>query len=60
MEDNLNFWQNGRHLNFWAKWKTTSIFGQNGGRPKFLGKMEVDLNFWAKWKTTLIFGQNGR
>jgi hypothetical protein len=27
-------------LNVWAKWKTTSIFGQNRRQPQFLGKME--------------------
>jgi hypothetical protein len=33
-----------------GKWKTTSIFWQNGRRPQFFGKMEDDLIFW----------QNGR
>ena len=45
MEDDLNFFENGRHLNFldngrlpqlFRKWKTTSIFL----------KMEDDLNFF--------------
>jgi hypothetical protein len=54
MEDDLNILENERRpqflgkmeddLNFWAKWKTTSIFGQNGRRPQFLGKMEDDIN----------------
>ena len=48
------FWRNGRQPHFWAKWKTTSI----------LRKMEDDLNFkvngrrpkfQGKRKTTSIF-----
>jgi hypothetical protein len=39
LEDNLNFWEMEDDLN-----KTTSIFGQNGRRPQFLGKMEDNLN----------------
>ena len=35
MEDDLNFWQNGRQPHFKGKWKTTLI----------LIKMEDDLNF---------------
>ena len=33
MEDNLNFFENGRQPHFFGKWKTTSIFF-NGRRPK--------------------------
>ena len=38
----LNFLENGRRLQFFRKWKTTSIFR----------KMEDDFNFFGKWKMT--------
>jgi hypothetical protein len=41
-------------LKFYLKWKTTSIFLQNGKQPQYFGKMEDDINIWAKWKTTSI------
>ena len=45
LEDNLNFLANGRHPQYFGKWKTTSIFW----------KIEDDLIFWGKWKTTKYF-----
>ena len=50
MEDNLNFWANGRRpQNALGKWNTTSTF---------LGKMEDELNFLGKWKTTSTLRQH--
>jgi hypothetical protein len=64
LEDELNSLANGRppqfyvkmedNLNFFAKWKTTSIFLQNGKQPQYFGKFEGNLNILAKWKTTSI------
>ena len=64
LEDELNGLVNGRppqfyvkmedNLNFFAKWKTTSIFLQNGKQPQYFGKFEGNLNILAKWKTTSI------
>ena len=45
LEDNLNFWKMKDYLNFLAKWKTTTIFWQNGRQPQFFSKMEDHLNF---------------
>jgi hypothetical protein len=47
--------------NFLAKWKTTSIFWQNGRRPQLFSKMEDDLNF-RKMEDNLNFKffENGR
>ena len=44
MEDDLNFFRNGRRPKFFGKLKTTSIFGE----------MEDDLNFFEN----LIFWEN--
>jgi hypothetical protein len=39
-------------LNMDDKWKTTSIYFENGKRTQFFGKIKDDLNFREKWKTT--------
>ena len=55
-------------LNFFIKWKTTSIIFlngrqphlQNGRLPQFFNKMEDDLIFISKMEDNLNFQQNGR
>jgi hypothetical protein len=62
MEDDLNFWGNGRRPQFIQKWKTTSTFGEMEDSLSFVkwkttstfGEMEDSLSF-EKWKTTSIF-----
>ena len=36
MEDDLNFFENGRRPQYFCKWKTTSIFFENIRRPQFV------------------------
>jgi hypothetical protein len=61
MEDNLNFFGKMEDdLNILGKWKTTSIFGENGKLPQFLGEMEDDLNFIGKMEDDLNFQVNRR
>jgi hypothetical protein len=46
MEDALNFWTKWKTTSIlFARWKMCSIFWQNGRRPKYFGKKEDDLNF---------------
>ena len=76
MEDNLNFFLNGRRPQIFEKWKTTSNFGKwktisnlkKWKTTSNLKKMEDYLEFFksgknkknSKWKTTSIFKVNGR
>ena len=64
MEDDLNFFENGRRPQLFQKWKTTSIFSKMEDDLNFFkktkttsifSKNEDDLNFFQKWKTTLLF-----
>jgi hypothetical protein len=59
IEDDLNFWGNGRQPQFLGKWKTTSIFGEMEDDLYFFIKMEDDLNF-LKMEDDLNFLKNGR
>ena len=48
-------------LNFWAKWKTTSMFRKT--EDDFNFSIFVNgrrLQFFEKWKTTSFFWKNGR
>jgi hypothetical protein len=42
-------------LNYLRKWKTTSVFEENGRQPQLFRKMADDLNFKGKWKAKLLF-----
>jgi hypothetical protein len=62
LEDNINFWANGRQPQFLEKWKMTSIFAEMEDKLNFLNendlifcKMGDDLNFLGKWKMTSTF-----
>jgi hypothetical protein len=43
-------------LNFFSKWKGSSIFSKNGRRPQLFQKWKK-TSIFRKWKTPLIFWQ---
>ena len=55
MEDDLNYLENGRRPQFFGKWKTTSIFLENGIQPQFRTQIGRRPQLFGKWKTTSIF-----
>ena len=67
MEDDLNFFVNGRRPQFFGKWKKTSIFfvnGRqsqhfvNGRRPQFI--VNISQSQFCKLKTTFSSSLNAR
>ena len=55
MEDDLNYLGNGRRPQFFEKWKTKSMFLENGIQPHFRNQIGRRPQLFGKWKTTSTF-----